>query len=137
MRLGNKAEGGFAGSLMALMAVTVVLLFFVAMAANSSLFAKEDAPSMENIVSGKFAITEGKVMGDGKADMESYMEFYGYGAMTLEIKIVGTVKCQSFTQTIGPLGSVEGVEHSESGIVMLKDVHGRNLPAKYTVVAWR
>ncbi|NLL94952.1 MAG: hypothetical protein GX224_04280 [Thermoplasmatales archaeon] len=137
MRFGKKAEGGFASATMAFMAVTICLMAFIAIAVGTTFIEKETPSDFNDIVQGNFVVSLGEIVGNADGAMASHMEFHGYGAMSLELEVLGKVSPCEYRATCGSLDGVEGVCRSEWGTLTLEDEHGRKLPARYVVVAWR
>lgn len=125
MRIGKKGEGGFAESMVALMAVIVTLMMF--MAILPSAFMDDDDDDIS--VPGPMSVIDGTLVMN---NAEAAVEENGWIAMSVTVTVIGTD--MTFTATFGEPPSYDPRILSGTAILGMDD--GRRMNSEYRMAVW-
>jgi len=134
MRRGNKGEGGFIESMMAVLVVIVALTAFLSLLAHSTSYDDEKDISIPVNMFNDIRIVNGNIEAPLEDRMNDLTERFGYRGITVMLSTADPLYDSAIMITVGS-SDAERI-WSKSGTLIAGTDDGRSVPVKYSMAVW-
>jgi len=134
MRLNRKGEGGFMGSVLAMMIVVISLTAFLSFLAFSTSQENDRGTEIPADLLNDVYIVSGKIDADLEGRMCYVIERYGYEGMKVILEISDGIYDSSLTVSVGSCDTDR--IFSKCGVITVMTDDGRCVPVRYTMAVW-